>query len=433
MDDRHPQLIPHLITAQAGPFYELEKHILDNRLKIEAWFREAWFEAEPILTSSVDLRNAGYKIAAIDTNLFPAGFNNLNPDFYPLCIQAAQSALYELYPHCKNILIIPENHTRNPYYYQSVATLSDIVQKAGYEVMIGSMLVKGSPEQVKLPSGQTLTLHPIERKNDTLTCGSFVPCLVILNNDLSDGIPEILQDIKQPIEPPTKLGWAYRSKAHHFRYYREICETFAQLVDIDMWQIFPLFYDCGEIDFIQKDGIECLVHRSHELIEQIQLKYNQYNIEHKPFVIIKADAGTYGMAVMSINDPEQLYNLNRKQRTSMSTRKGGISVNRVIIQEGVYTFETVGESQAVAEPVVYMIGQHVVGGFYRVHQSRSIDESLNAPGMHFQQLAFSECCNNPDNRHNSHLTQNQFYVYSVIARLALLASCKEKQAVILKG
>ncbi len=430
MTHRQHQEIPHLVTAQAGPFYELEKHILENRVKIESWFREAWFETTPILTSSVDLRNAGFKIAPIDTNLFPAGFNNLNPDFYPLCIQAAQSTLYELYPHCKNILIIPENHTRNPHYYQSVATLADIIQKAGYEVKIGSMLAQGSPLEVKLPAGN-LTLHPIEKKNDQLVCGNFVPCLILLNNDLSDAIPLILQDIKQPIEPPAKLGWSYRSKAHHFRFYREICEDFAKLIDIDMWHIFPLFYDCGEIDFIQKDGIECLIHRSTELIQQIQLKYNQYNIEHKPYVVIKADAGTYGMAVMSINDPEQLNNLNRKQRTSMSMRKGGVSVNRVIIQEGVYTFETFGENQAVAEPVVYMIGQHVVGGFYRVHQSRNIDENLNAPGMHFAQLAFSECCNNPDNRLNSHLAQNQFYVYSVIARLALLASCKEKQSLLL--
>ncbi|MGD9592889.1 MAG: glutamate--cysteine ligase, partial [Candidatus Berkiella sp.] len=348
--------IPHLITAQAGPFYELEKCILDNRLKIEAWFRDTWFEGPPILTSSVDLRNSGFKIAAIDTNLFPAGFNNLNPEFIPLCVQAAQSALYELYPHCKKILIIPENHTRNEHYYQSVATLSDIIQKAGYEVIIGSMLVD-DVQQITLPSGLTITLHAIQRKNELLACGDFVPCLIILNNDLSEGIPEILQNIKQPIEPPPLLGWSNRSKAHHLKYYREICETFAHLIDIDPWQIFPLFYDCGEIDFIQKDGIECLVNKSYELIKQIQLKYNEYNIEHKPYIIIKADAGTYGMAVMSINDPEQLFNLNRKQRTTMSMRIGGMNVNNVVIHEGVYSFVTMGENLGVAVPVVDWIGQ----------------------------------------------------------------------------
>lgn len=428
MQDLNNQ-IPHLLTAHAGPFYELERHILNNRIKIEAWFREAWFDTAPILTSSVDLRNSGFKIAAIDTNLFPAGFNNLNPDFYPLCIQATQSTLCELYPHCRKVLIIPENHTRNEHYYQSVSTLSDIIQKAGYEVRIGSMLAQSKPIEIKLAS-QVLTLHPIEKKDNKIVSGDFTPCLIILNNDLSEGIPLMLQDLEQPIEPPAKLGWFYRSKAHHFRFYKDICQEFSDLVNIDIWQIFPLFFDCGEIDFIQKDGIECLTQKTEELIEQIQLKYNQYNIEHKPFVIIKADAGTYGMAVMTVNDPEQLQHLNRKQRTNMATRKGGLNVNRVILQEGVYTFETLGEKQAVAEPVVYMIGQYVVGGFYRVHQTRKIDENLNVPGMHFEQLAFSECCNNPDVRHHVP-AQNQFYVYSVIARLALLASCKEKHALMM--
>jgi glutamate--cysteine ligase len=421
-------IIPHLLTAQAGPFYELEKHILDHQITIEAWFRDIWQKSLPLFTTSVDLRNAGFKISAVDTNLFPAGFNNLNPEFFPLCIQAAQSTLYELYPHCQKVLIIPENHTRNPHYYQSVLTLSEIIEKAGYEVKIGSMLPLKKPTAVELPDGKTLTLSPLKKEQNKLTADGFAPCLIILNNDLSEGIPELLQDIEQPIEPPPKLGWSYRSKAHHFAYYREVCKKFADLIGIDIWQIFPLFLDCGEIDFVQKDGIECLVNKSEELLTQIQHKYNEYNIEYKPFVMIKADAGTYGMNIMSVHDPKTLFNLNRKQRTSMSIGKGGRSVNRVIIQEGVYTFETLGEEQHVAEPVVYMLGQHVVGGFYRVHKTRDIDENLNSPGMHFQPLAFAQCCNNPDNRKNSHLTQNQFYVYSVIARLALLASCMERSS-----
>ncbi|MBS0289505.1 MAG: glutamate--cysteine ligase [Proteobacteria bacterium] len=419
--------IPHLITAQARPFYELEKVIIDNRVKIESWFREAWYDTSPILTSSVDIRNAGFKIAAVDTNLFPAGFNNLNPDFYALCIQAAQSTLFELYPHCKKMLIIPENHTRNPHYYQSVATLADIVQKAGYEVKIGSMLAQKEPISVNLDSG-TLMLYPIQKKDNKIISGDFTPCVIILNNDLSEGIPAILQDIAQPIEPPAKLGWSYRSKTDHFMFLNEICQAFSKLIDIDIWRIFPLFMDCGEVDFMQRDGLTCLVEKSQTLIQKIQEKYDQYQIKHPPYIVIKADAGTYGIAVMTLRDPQELTKLNRKQRTNMSISKGGRSVNRVIIQEGVYTFEHVGSEQAVAEPVVYMIGQHVIGGFYRVHKTRKIDENLNAPGMHFEKLAFAECCNNPESRQNTHLTQNQFYVYSVIARLALLASCKEKKA-----
>jgi glutamate--cysteine ligase len=62
-----------------------------------------------------------------------------------------------------------------------------------------------------------------------------------------------------------------------------------------------------------------------------------------------------------------------------------------MVQEGVHTFETVGD--AVAEPVVYMIDHFVVGGFYRVHTERGKDENLNAPGMQFVPLAFDAPCN----------------------------------------
>ena len=45
-------------------------------------------------------------------------------------------------------------------------------------------------------------------------------------------------------------------------------------------------------------------------------------------------------------------------------------------------------NDAIAEPVVYMIDRYVVGGFYRVNTERGTDENLNAPGMHFEPLAF---------------------------------------------
>jgi len=229
--------------------------------------------------------------------------------------------------------------------------------------------------------------------------------------------------------PPPTLGWSIRSKTRHFTYYKAVCESFGTRFGIDPWEICPLFSDCTDIDFIAKKGIDAIIEKSHLLLKAIQVKYDEYDIKHKPFVMIKTDAGTYGMAIMSLNSPEDLNHLNRKQRTNMSVRKGGHPVNHVIIQEGVYTFETVGLNQLVAEPVLYMIGQYVVGGFYRVHQSRDINENLNSPGMHFEKLSFSQTCINPDNQLKTHPLQNHFYVYSVIARLGHLATCYERDKV----
>jgi len=72
-----------------------------------------------------------------------------------------------------------------------------------------------------------------------------------------------------------------------------------------------------------------------------------------------------------------------------------------------------------------MIGQYVVGGFYRVHQGRGKAENLNAPGMHFEPLAFAQACNMPSDALPLVDSPNRFYVYGVIARLAALAAARE--------
>ena len=72
-------MVPHLTTALTGPLLELERRILDNDTTVERWLRTQWQEHTPPFYSSVDLRNAGFKLAPVDTNLFPGGFNNLNP------------------------------------------------------------------------------------------------------------------------------------------------------------------------------------------------------------------------------------------------------------------------------------------------------------------------------------------------------------------
>ena len=64
---------------------------------------------------------------------------------------------------------------------------------------------------------------------------------------------------------------------------------------------------------------------------------------------------------------------------------------------------------------------------YRVHAGKGIDENLNAPGMNFKPLAFVNACNNPSSA-ASDCSNNRFYAYGVIARLAALAAAREAAA-----
>lgn len=224
--------------------------------------------------------------------------------------------------------------------------------------------------------------------------------------------------------PPFSLGWSTRLKSNHFRFYNDVCDEFSRVVDLDPWLINPYFDHCGEVDFSNADGLECLSDRATELFQKIRQKYAEYKIDRKPFLVVKADQGTYGMAVMMIQDASELLQLNRKQRTKMAASKGGNVVTKAIMQEGVYTFETVDD--AVAEPVVYHIGRYVVGGFYRIHKNRGVDENLNAPGMDFQSLAFAKNCYVPPYAKDEFKEPvNRFYAYGVVGRLAMVAAARE--------
>jgi glutamate--cysteine ligase len=417
-------MVPHLTTSLTGPLHEIERVVLDQRPAIERWFRTQWLEHEVPFYASVDLRNAGFKLAPVDTNLFPGGFNNLNPDFLPLCVHAAMSAVQKLCPDTQRFMLIPENHTRNLHYLQNVAVLRRILEGAGLTVRLGSLIPDlKEPLQVETSGGEKLLLEPVVRKGNRVGLEGFDPCAVLLNNDLSGGIPSILRGIEQPVVPPLISGWSTRRKSHHFHVYDRVAEGFAQLVGIDPWLINPYFSQCGKVNFNEKEGEDCLAANVEFVLAEIREKYAQYGITEQPFVIVKADAGTYGMGIMTVKSVDDVRNLNRKTRNKMSTIKEGQPVQEVLIQEGVYTFESV--DGAVAEPVVYMMDQFVVGGFYRVHTERGIDENLNSPGASFVPLAFETNCHTPDCAGKPGDVPNRFYTYGVVARLANLAAAIE--------
>ena len=416
--------VPHLTTALSGAILDLEKRILDAMPAIEYWLRGRLQDHVVPFYCSVDLRNSGFKLAPVDTNLFPGGFNNLNPDFMPLCVQATMAAVEKICPDTHSLLLIPENHTRNIFYLQNVAVLQTILRHAGMDVRVGSLLPEVSKAStIDLPNGESLILEPVQRKGNRLVLENFDPCAVLLNNDLSSGAPDILQNLEQTVIPPTHAGWATRRKSSFFTAYDSVAKEFSNLIGIDPWLINPYFGSCGKINFSEKKGEDCVAKNVDKILLQIREKYKKYDVKEEPFVIVKADAGTYGMGIMTVKSGEEVRRLNRKQRNKMSVVKEGQPVTKVLVQEGVYTFESI--NTAVAEPVIYMIDRYVVGGFYRVHTGRGNDENLNAPGMHFVPLSFEPSCLLPVNKTSRDYATNRFYAYSVIARLALLTAALE--------
>ncbi len=421
-------MVPHLVTALNGPINELEQRILESMPAIERWFRLEWMEHTPAFYASVDVRNAGFKLAPVDTNLYPGGWNHLSPDMLPLAVQAAMAAIEKICPEAKNLLLVPENHTHNSFYLSNLAQLARIFNLAGLNVRLGSLSndIKG-PTTLPLPDGDTITLEPLIRSQYRLGLKDFDPCTILLNNDLSAGIPSILENIhEQSLLPPLHAGWALRRKSNHFTAYDEVVKKFGKLIGVDPWMLNPLHAKCEQVDYQSGEGQECLAANVDTLLAKIRKKYKEYGIKEKPFVIIKPDAGTYGKGIISIRDAAELKELSQAQREKMFVIKDGKAVTDLNIQEGVPTFESIKE--AVAEPVVYMIDRYVVGGFYRVHAERGVDQNLNAPGSQYVPLAFAQQHAVPDLKAKpGTAAPNRFYVYGVVARLALLAASLEME------
>lgn len=418
-------MVPHLVTALNGPLLDLERQILDATPAIERWFRLEWQEHTPPFYCSVDLRNAGFKLAPVDANLFPGGFNHLPSEVMPLAIQAAMAAIEKICPDAKNLLLIPEAGNPSRSYLENLARLSSIMRQAGLNVRIGSLDEElEDPVTVTLADGQQLIFEPLERTPRRLGLRNFDPCSILLNNDLSSGIPKVLGHLnEQYLLPPLHAGWAVRRKFNHFACYDDVAKRFAKSIDVDPWMLNPYFAHVDEVDFQERIGEERLADSIDAVLKKVAKKYREYGIGEKPYVVVKSASGTYGMGVMTVHDASEVAGLNKRERNKMSVGKEGVAVHDVIVQEGVPTFERVQDT--VAEPVVYMIDRYVVGGFYRVHHGRGRDQNLNAPGMQFVPLSFDHAALPDSHAKPSLMPPNRFYMYGVVARLSLLAASIE--------
>ncbi|MCD8500322.1 MAG: glutamate--cysteine ligase [Gammaproteobacteria bacterium] len=240
---------------------------------MDRWFEQQWLSTPPPVYGSIDLRHAGFKLAPIDMNLYPAGFNNLSQTSFMQAIEAIQSLMRQRYPSAKSVMLIPENHSRNQFYWENINTLSFLLREAGLDVRIG-----GDPTffpqntAIQLAHGGHIVVEPIQRQAQRLVLDHYDPSLIWLNNDFSSGAPAYVNDIEQPMCPPPELGWHSRLKTTHFSHYRDVAAEFSDLLSIDPWLIDPLFLCCDNVDFMQREGEWCLTTNVEALLKAIQKK-----------------------------------------------------------------------------------------------------------------------------------------------------------------
>jgi len=361
----------------------LQNKIVARYAQIGEWLRS--LEKDVPIFMSADIRDAGFKIASIDANLYPAGFNNLDASFHPLAARHLKDALahYNI-PAGSRLLLISEEHTRNSFYLENIRALSGLLAAAGYSVEVATQFAIADESYVdnalelRTASGNTVRLYDPAYASARLADYSAL----IMNHDSSAGTADWIKNATIPVLPAWQAGWHSRSKARHFAHYRTLMNELAAIVGVDPWFFAPLDAHITGID-INSDADRAKVsEQAAGLLKQIQAKYDEYQIQEKPFVFLKSDHGTYGMAMLSFDSAGEILEINRKEKNKLFKGKSSVVVKDYLLQEGVPTI--VREADHFSETVVMLANNQFIGCFARANEQKDGRTSLNSTGMYFK-------------------------------------------------
>ena len=397
----------------------LHQKIVKHYDKAQSWFYQKSHSLAFPFYSSFDLRDSSIKISPVDANLFPAGFNNICSVDKESSISICEQYLLKNFPSAKNIILLAEEHTHNPFYWDNIHTLKNLLQKTGDRKVSICVPGKNITKDTVLSSaqGHRLEVFLLQNKLDGAD-------LIISNNDFS---VDYGLDISIPVTPPVVAGWRLRRKHSFFEQYNLLAEEFAQLIEVE-----PEFLTIKTKRFTEFDpgDPQCLKRLKEEsavFLSELEQTYSRvlYKGEgRRPYLFLKNNAGTYGLGMTTIFLPEDIENWNYKIRKKMKSSKGGVKVTELIIQEGIASH--LKKKGFVAEPVLYLIGARLAGGFLRTHGEKGARDNLNSPGAVYRSLCISDLEIEVEGKPREN-------VYGWIAHLGVLAVAYELRRMNCKG
>lgn len=380
--------------------------------QLRQWYAQKTKQFSFPIYSSYDIRDAGYKLGIVDANIFPAGFNNICPVDLEEGPKLFKNYLVKHYdPVPQRILLVTEEHTHNAHYWDNVSTLQQQLEEAGCKVLVSMAQKMSVPLELESAGGKKVRVHSAYFDNPIVQ--EFKPELIVSNNDFSEAKEEWAKSVTLPINPPRELGWYQRKKSNFFKFYNQLVQEFCQIADIDPFLLQVQSEQFTDFDIADDASVERVAARVDLMIASLKEEYAKRNIAQTPFIYVKNNSGTYGLGVIKVNSGEDFKSLNYKSRKKMKAAKGGRSVEEVVIQEGIPSIIKADDG-STAEPVIYMVGCQLAGGFFRTHREKSESESLNSPGAVYKRMCIADLA--------LRLTECPLEnVYGWVSKLALLA------------
>ena len=393
---------------------DLNQLIEAKRQEITEWMEKKRSEVPIPIYGSVDVRDAGWKIAVVDANHFPAGFNNVAPEDEQHLSALLKNHINRRDEKCRWVHLYPESHTRNAAYVENLKTLQRLIEQAGFRCTVGSPELADHGSLAGISGPLNLDIVSLQMVNDeeSIVVNGEQPDLILLNNDLTEGIVPGLGTSR--VSPPPVMGWHSRKKSHHYDALSDYVSEIAELIGIEPWCLITDW-------FVSKD--KCLDREScrielaaevDDFILRIKNKYHTLGIDREPVVFIKNDSGTYGLGILSVRSGEELLSLSNRKMRKLMYSKGGVEVENFLIQEGIPTRLETADGGPV-EPVVYLVDGQAASWFYRINEKKSDIDNLNSPSASFE--SYTDV---------GHLYgENAHGWHALVAELSMLAMGKE--------
>lgn len=362
--------------------HEYSQILESKRELITSWMAKKRSEVPIPIYGSVDVRDAGWKVAVVDANHFPAGFNNVSKEDEPHLAKLLKNHISRIKSECKWVHLYPESHTRNAGYIENVATIQRLLIHSGFRCTVGSpeLSAHGSLAGISGPLHLSRVELKLENGIEELFVEGERPCLILLNNDLTEGIVPGLS--ANNVSPPPSMGWHRRRKSEHYVCLQKYVDEMAQLLEIDSWHLMANWFVSENKCLDEENCRVALAKEVDEFIENIRAKYESLGIEREPVVFVKNDRGTYGLGIMAVKEGKELLELSNRKMKKLMYSKGGADVENFLIQEGVPTLLT-EKGGAPVEPVVYLVDGEAASWFYRINDKKGDMDNLNSPSAEF--------------------------------------------------
>ena len=353
--------------------------IKKNSYEISGWFEKHQKRIPVPLLSTVIIKDSGFKTSLSNLSFFPSGLNYLSKADLrnaPILVKKYFKKYYSDIPKLKKILLLASTTHTNPFYYEHLHALAQVLKKSSFSVEVATLEPLEKPVSIKTPSKTILKITSAALEGRRLVAQKFNPDFILLTDYFRADLMTQLSHIEQSMNPSYRVISKTLKKSDHLNILNSLAKDFSDMVGMDPWLLTTQYNVAPHVNFDERSGVEKIAQCATEILTQLEQKYTQYHINKTPAVQITNNSGTFGMGMITIKSIKELSELYHKKKSKKISSKGQSVMNDVLIQEDV-PLQSLFKNMP-GEVVVYLIGNEIAGGYIKTYTSDKISKNISA-------------------------------------------------------